>query len=119
MVANGVRKEFSLKTYDYEDAVQKAADLDAVWEAPTHEVAIAQINAIKGFSKQAQNLPFDEVWRRYEVHPERAMPHTVAEQMSCRNTFNEFVRFATAPAKDRKQRRTIVSGIGEVPPSGM
>lgn len=40
MVAKGLRKEFSLKTCDYEEACQKAADLDAVWEAPTQEVAI-------------------------------------------------------------------------------
>ena len=40
MVAKGLRKEFSLKTCDYEEACQKAADLDAVGEAPTKEVAI-------------------------------------------------------------------------------
>ena len=57
MVANGVRKEFALKTSDFDEACRKAADLDAVWEAPTKEVAIAQISAMRGFSKQAMNLP--------------------------------------------------------------
>lgn len=51
MVANGVRREFSLKTSDFEEAYKKAAELDTIWEAPTHEVAIAQINAIRGFSQ--------------------------------------------------------------------
>lgn len=113
-VAHGIRKEFALKTSDYETACQKAADLDAIWEAPTHEVAIAQLNAIKGFSKQAQNLPFDEVWRRYEVHPNRAMPHTVSEQNSYRTTFEEFVNFVSTPLLGRKH--TTVRGIGEVTP---
>lgn len=63
-VMNGVRREFSLKTCDFEEACQKAADLDVIWDAPTNEVAVAQLNAIKGFSQQAKNLPFDEVWRR-------------------------------------------------------
>ncbi len=68
-VANGIRKEFALKTCDYEEALQKATELDAVWEAPTKEVAFAQINAIKGFSRQAMDLPFSEGWKRYEQHP--------------------------------------------------
>ena len=35
MVANGLRKEFSLKTEDESEAIQKASEIDAVWEAPT------------------------------------------------------------------------------------
>ena len=33
-IANGLRKEFALKTSNEDEAVQKAADLDAVYEAP-------------------------------------------------------------------------------------
>ena len=69
MVAGGVRKEFSLKTNDYEEACRKAADLDTVWKAPTQEVAIAQIAAIRGFSKQAAKLPLSEGWEKYQAHP--------------------------------------------------
>ena len=76
-IANGLRKEFALKTSNEDEAVQKAADLDAVYEAPNQEVAFAQINAIKGFSRQAQMLPLSEGWNKYEKHPNRAMPHTV------------------------------------------
>ena len=95
--------------------VKKAAELDSIWEAPTHEVAIAQINAIRGFSQESKNLPFDEVWRRYEIHPDRAMPHTIAEQNSYRRTFNEFVRFVSQPFPGRK-KHSIATGIAEVSP---
>ena len=39
MVANGIRREFALKTCDFEEACRKAAELDAVWDAPNKEVA--------------------------------------------------------------------------------
>ena len=41
MVANGVRREFALKTCNPKEACQKAAELDALWESPTKEVAVA------------------------------------------------------------------------------
>ena len=52
-IANGVRKEFALKTSDETEAIQRAEELDAIHTAPNLEVAAAQISAIKGFSKQA------------------------------------------------------------------
>ena len=102
MIANGQRKEFALKTCDHEEALQKAAELDAVWEAPTQEVAIAQINAIKGFSKQAVNLALTDGWEKYQVHPERATPHTVSEQLAYKSTYEEFVQFVSNPLPDKK-----------------
>ena len=84
-----------MKTCDYDDACQKAADLDAVWDAPNKEVAFAQINAIKGFSRQAMNLPLSEGWQKYEVHPDRATPHTVTEQLAYQSTYKEFVQFVS------------------------
>lgn len=54
-VANGVRKEFALKTTDELEALQRAEELDSIWTAPTMDVAAAQLNAIKGFSRQAEN----------------------------------------------------------------
>ena len=115
MVANNVRREFSLKTCVFEEAVQKAADLDVIWSAPTQEVAIAQINALKGYSQESKNLPFDEAWRRYEVHPDRAMPHTVSEQNAYRGTFDEFVQFVSKPSSARK-KHIVAEGIAEVSP---
>ena len=76
-IANGQRREFALKTIDFDEAHKKALEIDSVWLAPTPEVAMAQINAIKGFSKKAQNLPFSEVWAKYSVHPLRATPRIV------------------------------------------
>ena len=32
-IADGTRKEFTLKTRDYEEAVQKASELDSIWLA--------------------------------------------------------------------------------------
>ncbi|MBO7327448.1 MAG: hypothetical protein J6W00_01585, partial [Lentisphaeria bacterium] len=88
-ITNGVRKEFALKTTDEAEAIQKAADLDAVYEAPNQEVAFAQINAIKGFSKRAMKLTFSEGWEKYSSHPDRATPHTVAEQLAYKSTYDE------------------------------
>ena len=48
-VANGVRKEFALKTTDELEALQRAEELDSIWAAPTMDVAVAQINAMKGY----------------------------------------------------------------------
>ncbi|MBQ9787147.1 MAG: tyrosine-type recombinase/integrase [Lentisphaeria bacterium] len=94
-ITNGVRKEFALKTANEEEAIQKAADLDAVYEAPNQEVAFAQINAIKGFSKRAMQLTFAEGWEKYSSHPDRAIPHTVAEQLAYKSTYEEFAAFAS------------------------
>lgn len=93
-ITNGIRKEFALKTAIESEAIQKAADLDAVYEAPNQEVAFAQINAIKGFSKRAMQLTFAEGWTKYASHPDRATPHTVAEQLAYKSTYDEFADFA-------------------------
>lgn len=114
MVAKGLRKEFSLKTCDYEEACQKAADLDAVWEAPTKEVAIAQITAMKGFSKQAMNLPLSVGWEKYQVHPDRAMPHTISEQLAYKSTYEEFVRFVSNCRPNNEKRHIIITTISEL-----
>ena len=111
MVASGVRKEFSLKTCDYEEACRKAANLDAVWEAPTKEVALAQITAMKGFSKQAMNLSLAGGWEKYQVHPDRAIPHTVSEQLAYKSTYEEFVQFVSNPRPDPKKRHTVITSV--------
>ncbi|MBE6358185.1 MAG: hypothetical protein E7057_02935 [Lentisphaerae bacterium] len=108
-IANGLRKEFALKTSNEDEAVQKAADLDAVYEAPNQEVAFAQINAIKGFSRQAQMLPLAEGWNKYEKHPNRAMPHTVSEHLSYKKTYEDFVEFVSSP-----DRKVPITSIAEV-----
>ena len=52
-IASGERREFSLKTSDPDEALQQAAAMDAVIDAPNKEVALAQINAMKGYSKKS------------------------------------------------------------------
>ena len=42
-IADGTRKEFTLKTRDYKEALKKASELDSIWLAPTKEVALAQV----------------------------------------------------------------------------
>ena len=61
-IANGTRKEFTLHTLNYDEAVRMASELDSIWLAPTKEVALAQMNAIRGFSKPELDASFDEAW---------------------------------------------------------
>ena len=108
-IANGVRKEFALKTADETEAIQRAEELDSIYAAPNMDVAVAQLNAIKGFSKQSQMLPLSEGWAKYEVHPDRATPHTVSEQLAYRTTYNEFVTYITSPGK-----HTAITSIADL-----
>ena len=103
--SNGTRKEFTLQTRNYEEAVRKASELDSIWLAPTQEVALAQMNAIRGFSKKAKKISFEEAWDIYQAHPDRATPHTVEERIGYRKTFELFSQFASG-AKP-KQAETI------------
>ena len=108
-IASGIRKEFALKTADETEAIQRAEELDSIYAAPNMDVAVAQINAIKGFSKQAQMLPLSEGWAKYEIHPERATPHTVSEQLAYKTTYDEFVEYVSAPGK-----HTVITSIAEL-----
>lgn len=38
-IANGIRKEFALKTADETEAIQRAEELDSIYAAPNMEVA--------------------------------------------------------------------------------
>ena len=59
-ITNGTRKEFTLHTLNYDEAKQKAFELNSIRGAPTQEVALAQMNAIRGFSMEAQKITFEE-----------------------------------------------------------
>ena len=108
-IASGIRKEFALKTADETEAIQRAEELDSIYAAPNMDVAVAQINAIKGFSKQAQMLPLSEGWAKYEIHPERATPHTVSEQLAYKTTYDEFVEYVSTSGK-----HTVITSIAEL-----
>ena len=116
MVANGTRKEFALKTCNFEEAFRKAIDLDTIYEAPNQEVAIAQMKAIKGFSKLSESLPLSSIWEKYEVHPDRARPLTPHEPLMCLSTLEEFLDYAEGRIGNEKGKRPALSVISEVSP---
>ena len=114
-IAHGNRKEFSLGTSDPDEACQKAEELDSIWLAPTSEVALAQMNAIRQFSKRAKKISFEEAWDIYLVHPDRAMPHTVEERIGYRKAFELFSQFASGTIG--KTNRAETNCICEVTPA--
>ena len=82
IIASGLRKEFALGTTDPKVACQKAEELDSIWLAPTPDVALAQMNAIRGFSRSSMKLPFAETMRTFRkglLHRSRTKPPTVRE----------------------------------------
>ena len=100
LTVDGSRKEFALKTCVETEAIQRAADLDTIYEAPTKEVAIAQMSAIRGFSKCGNRLDFAGGWEQYLKDPNRVTPQTVAEQRSYKFDYDEFARFAAETTTD-------------------
>ena len=117
---NGRRTEISLQTRDYHEALKKVAELVPIAQARTAEVIAAHVNEARGFAKQATDLALIDSWDKYVHHPDRAMPHTVHEQMSYRSSYQEFVDFATrtATAEERKKRisHTTISLVKEITP---
>ena len=108
LAVNGTRKEFALKTSNYEEAQKGALELDRVADAPNREIAFAQINAIKGYVKPTEELPLSEVWDRYSVHPDRARPLTPHEPLMYRSTLQEFLEYASAHSLSRMSDVTPV-----------
>ena len=115
-IAKGNRKEFSLGTADPDEACQKAEELDSIWLASTSEVALAQMNAIRGFAKKDQNITFEEAWEKYQVHPDRATPHTVEERIGYRKTYEEFTKFVTGEIGTKRSKRASITSISEITP---
>ena len=118
---NGRRTEISLQTRDYHEALKKVAELVPIAQARTAEVIAAHVNEARGFAKQATDLALTDAWSKYEQHPDRAMPHTVSEQLAYRSSFLEFVDFATRSAtKEERQKRishTTISLVKEISPT--
>ena len=108
-ITSGIRKEFSLKTRDEAEAVQKAEEIDAIYMASTLDVALAQISAIKGFSKLQQNLNFEDAYKKYLLHPEKANPHTIAEHNLYKAHYDEFIKFITSSLVEKK-----IYGISDI-----
>ena len=89
-----------------------ASELDSIWLAPTKEVALAQMNAIRGFSRPELDASFDEAWEIYRTHPDRAVPNTAEEQIAYGRTFQSFAEFATGiTKKDVKHPATSIRAV--------
>ena len=69
--STGARKEFTLQTRNYDEAVRNASELDSIWLAPTREVARALMNAVRGFSEQVKKISFEEAWVLRATAPAR------------------------------------------------
>ena len=118
---NGRRTEISLQTRDCHEALKKVADLVPIAQARTAEVVAAHVNEARGFAKQATDLLLIDSWDIYSHHPDRAMPHTIHEQMSYKASYLEFVGFVTrtATGEERKKRipHTTISLVKEITPT--
>ena len=79
-------------------ALKKVAELVPITQTRTAEVIAAHVKEACGFAKQATDLALTDAWSKYERHPDRAMPHTVSEQLAYRSNFQEFIDFATRSA---------------------
>ena len=118
---NGRRTEISLQTKDYHEALKKVAELVPIAQARTAEVVAAHVNEARGFAKLVTDLALTDAWSKYEQHPDRAMPHTVSEQLAYRTSFMEFVDFAIrARTKEERQKliqHTQITLLREVTPA--
>ena len=118
---NGRRTEISLQTKDYHEALKKVAELVPITQARTAEVVAAHVNEARGFAKLVTDLALTDAWSKYEQHPDRAMPHTVSEQLAYRTSFMEFVDFAIrARTKEERQKliqHTQITLLREVTPA--
>lgn len=92
---NGQRKEIPLQTDNKEEAEKKAKALVPITQAKSIEVVAAHVSQARGFEMQTQKLLLSEAWNVYSQHPDRAMPHTVSEQLAYQSTFFEFVNFVS------------------------
>lgn len=87
------RKCVSLKTRNQEEAVKKAKELQPIVNATSAEVISAHVKVARKLAFQLQSLPLTNIWQTYSVHPQRALPATVREQLSYEATLKEFVSF--------------------------
>ncbi|MGE4300532.1 MAG: tyrosine-type recombinase/integrase [Victivallaceae bacterium] len=106
---NGERKTISLKTKNFNDAVDKAKALLPLIQASSAEVIAAHVKHARGLAAMEKNLLLSEVWSIYEKSPERATPATVSEASAYHSTFQEFIDWVGS----NKTVRNISSEIAE------
>ena len=88
----GLRKTVSLQTSKKAEAIKKAEELIPIVRAISQEVIAAHVKAARGMNKVQKQLSLQEAWDVYSVHPERATPATINENLQYKSTFNEFIK---------------------------
>lgn len=111
---NGSRKEVSLRTANKEEALKKVKALTSVTQAQSVEVIAAHVSQARGLSKKKMELPLNEIWDIYSKHPDRAMPHTIAEQIKYEGDLDDFVKFASKSYSKSKYAHPIALTVNDV-----
>ncbi len=99
---NGQRKAVSLKTKNYEKAIEKAQEIIPVVKATNVEVISAHVKEARGLITRKKSLALNQIWDIYSKHSDRAMPATVSEQNAYKSTLEEFIRFIGSENADVK-----------------
>ena len=100
---NGERKCVSLKTANQEEAIRKAKEFIPTVQASSLEVIASHVKVARKLATQAKSLPLTKIWETYSIHPQRALPATVREQLSYEATLAEFLRFMGNKVKQFSQ----------------
>ncbi|UDQ98859.1 tyrosine-type recombinase/integrase [Lentisphaerota bacterium WC36G] len=88
----GLRKTVSLQTSKKAEAIKKAEELIPIVRATSQKVIAAHVKVARGMNKVQKQLSLQEAWYIYSVHPERATPATINENLQYKSTFNEFIK---------------------------
>jgi len=99
---NGRRKAVSLKTNNREEALKQVNELLPVVKATSTEVISAHVQQARNLVNQKISIPLYDVWDAYSKHQDRAMPATVAENLSYQATLQEFIDFVDDPKIELK-----------------
>lgn len=107
---NGQRKAVSLKTSNYDKAVEKAQEIIPVVKATNVEVISAHVKEARGLVSKKKSILLNAVWDIYSKHPNRAMPTTISEQHSYKATLEEFIKFLGNEFTEIKDITQVVTG---------
>lgn len=88
----GQRKAISLKTTSFEEAKQKAREMERVVTAPSLEVVAAHVSHAN-FEVKNKELRLTDAWEVYSSHPKRATPATVWERQAYGIALRDFLDF--------------------------
>ena len=86
---DGHRKTVSLQTTNRAEALRKAEEFIPIIKATSAEIVAAHVQQAKGFATAKRDLPLSGVWDYYSMHPDRANPATVHEQLQ----YKDFRRY--------------------------